>query len=131
MLAHEGPDAALARTLGHAHLGILPGQGHVAHVTAPELLAREVSAFLRESPARLGPTWTRTCLGRAASSRARASGPACPPSSRRPGSCAGPRPPPSPAPRSGHPSDSGGSAGCHTHGDTHRGPPVSSRTRRD
>ncbi|WAM26573.1 MULTISPECIES: alpha/beta fold hydrolase [Myxococcus] len=42
------PCRALARTLSHARLGILPGQGHVAHVTAPELLAREVSAFLRE-----------------------------------------------------------------------------------
>ncbi|WIG94145.1 alpha/beta hydrolase [Myxococcus sp. SDU36] len=42
------PCRALARTLTHARLGILPGQGHVAHVTAPELLAREVSAFLRE-----------------------------------------------------------------------------------
>ncbi|WP_426756164.1 alpha/beta fold hydrolase [Myxococcus sp. Y35] len=42
------PCRALAKTLENARLSILSGQGHVAHVTAPALLAREVSAFLRE-----------------------------------------------------------------------------------
>ncbi|WP_158617038.1 alpha/beta fold hydrolase [Corallococcus exercitus] len=42
------PAQALAKALPHASLRVLPGQGHVAHVTAPELLAREVEAFLTE-----------------------------------------------------------------------------------
>ncbi|MFB1484339.1 alpha/beta fold hydrolase [Corallococcus sp. RDP092CA] len=42
------PAHALAKALPHATLRILPGQGHVAHVTAPALLAREVEDFLTE-----------------------------------------------------------------------------------
>ncbi|MFP2911268.1 alpha/beta fold hydrolase [Pyxidicoccus sp. 3LFB2] len=41
------PCRALATTLPDARLRVLSGQGHVAHVTAPDLLAREVDAFLR------------------------------------------------------------------------------------
>ncbi|WP_158623413.1 alpha/beta fold hydrolase [Corallococcus sp. CA053C] len=40
------PAHAVAKTLPHATLRVLPGQGHVAHVSAPALLAREVEAFL-------------------------------------------------------------------------------------
>ncbi|MFP2962559.1 alpha/beta fold hydrolase [Myxococcus sp. 1LA] len=42
------PCRALVTALADARLSVLAGQGHVAHVTAPALLAREVSAFLRE-----------------------------------------------------------------------------------
>ncbi|GHG90817.1 alpha/beta hydrolase [Comamonas sp. JC664] len=42
------PCRALVTALANARLSVLAGQGHVAHVTAPALLAREVSAFLRE-----------------------------------------------------------------------------------
>ncbi|MCP3137022.1 alpha/beta fold hydrolase [Pyxidicoccus xibeiensis] len=41
------PCRAVATTLPNARLNVLGGQGHVAHVTAPDLLAREVLAFLR------------------------------------------------------------------------------------
>lgn len=40
------PAQALAKVLPHASLRVLPGQGHVAHVSAPALLAREVGDFL-------------------------------------------------------------------------------------
>ncbi|NMO21551.1 alpha/beta hydrolase [Pyxidicoccus fallax] len=43
------PARALAEALPQARLKVLAGQGHVAHVTAPDLLAREVHAFLRGS----------------------------------------------------------------------------------
>ena len=35
----------LAATLPSARVSVLPGQGHVAPVTAPELVAREIVAF--------------------------------------------------------------------------------------
>ncbi|NOK16821.1 alpha/beta fold hydrolase [Corallococcus carmarthensis] len=40
------PAQALAKALPHVSLRVLPGQGHVAHVSAPALLAREVEVFL-------------------------------------------------------------------------------------
>ncbi|WP_158617543.1 alpha/beta fold hydrolase [Corallococcus sp. CA049B] len=40
------PAHALTKVLPHASLRVLPGQGHVAHVSAPALLARELEAFL-------------------------------------------------------------------------------------
>ncbi|MBN8231596.1 alpha/beta hydrolase [Corallococcus macrosporus] len=40
------PAHALAKTLPQVSLRVLPGQGHVAHVTAPALLASEVETFL-------------------------------------------------------------------------------------
>ncbi|WP_158620483.1 MULTISPECIES: alpha/beta fold hydrolase [Corallococcus] len=40
------PAHALTKMLPHGALHVLPGQGHVAHVTAPSLLAREVDTFL-------------------------------------------------------------------------------------
>ncbi|NNC21741.1 hypothetical protein HRD49_42875 [Corallococcus exiguus] len=40
------PAHALAKVLPHASLRVLPRHGHVAHVSAPALLAREVEDFL-------------------------------------------------------------------------------------
>ncbi|AFE06364.1 alpha/beta hydrolase fold protein [Corallococcus coralloides DSM 2259] len=40
------PAQALTKVLPHASLRVLPGQGHVAHVSAPVLLAREVEGFI-------------------------------------------------------------------------------------
>jgi pimeloyl-ACP methyl ester carboxylesterase len=38
----------LAGVLPSAHVSVLEGQGHVAPVTAPELVAREIAAFAAE-----------------------------------------------------------------------------------
>ena len=43
------PAQALTQVLPHATLRVLPGQGHVAHVSAPALLAQEVEDFLTAS----------------------------------------------------------------------------------
>ncbi|MBN9683962.1 MULTISPECIES: alpha/beta fold hydrolase [unclassified Corallococcus] len=40
------PAHALTKVLPHASLRMLPGQGHVAHVSAPALLALAVENFL-------------------------------------------------------------------------------------
>lgn len=44
--AKEGADI-VAAAIPDARIALLPGQGHMAHVTAPELVAQEVRRFLR------------------------------------------------------------------------------------
>jgi pimeloyl-ACP methyl ester carboxylesterase len=45
--AREGTEQIRA-ALPNASIAILPGQAHMAHLTAPELLAEEITRFLDE-----------------------------------------------------------------------------------
>jgi pimeloyl-ACP methyl ester carboxylesterase len=48
--ASEGTEQIRA-ALPNARVAILPGQAHMAHLTAPELLADEIARFLSDSTA--------------------------------------------------------------------------------
>jgi pimeloyl-ACP methyl ester carboxylesterase len=47
---HRAICRSITRSLGNAELEVLPGQGHVAHLAAPDLIASSISRFVDRLP---------------------------------------------------------------------------------